>query len=68
MPVGMGSEIPPDELKFITAATGGRLWVGQTPRDLNAAVVNFFQRLARPQEAPITGSDSAWTSGSGRQW
>ncbi len=53
----MGSEIPPDELKFITAATGGRLWVGQTPRDLYAAVVNFFQRLARPQEAPVTGSD-----------
>ncbi len=53
----MGPELPSDELKFITAATGGRLWVGRTPRDLYAAVVKFFQRLARPQEAPVTGSD-----------
>ena len=53
----LGSEIPPGELQFITAATGGRLWVGQTPRDLYAAVLKFFQGVARPQEAPVTGSD-----------
>ena len=51
----MGSEIPPDELKFITAATGGRLWVGQTSRDLYAAVLKFFQRSGPAPGGPRDG-------------
>ncbi len=53
----LGPELPSDELNFMTAATGGRLWAWQTPTDLYAAVMKFFQGGGRPQEAPVTGSD-----------
>jgi hypothetical protein len=46
-----------DELKTLTSSTGGRFWEAKTVIDPATAVLNFYERLAQPQQAPITGTE-----------
>jgi hypothetical protein len=46
-----------DELKTLTAVSGGRFWEGKTASDLTGAILNFYQRLAPSQEVPTQGTD-----------
>ncbi len=46
-----------DELKKLTSATSGSFWEVKTYSDLVKALLNFYERLAQPQETPIIGPD-----------
>jgi hypothetical protein len=46
-----------EELQTLASASRGRFQEGKTAADLPGAILNFYQRVAEPQEVPIQGTE-----------
>lgn len=55
--LSQASQVPSEDLKALVATTGGLFWEGQAAAELPNGILNFYQRLAQPQEVPLWGNE-----------